>query len=142
MDLVFSIFNFFINKIALANIWMGFSCSNLALYVYIVAADSRFTWCGCECGFYFSADSIGKHILIWRLQEVHTFFMIAVYLITWRTYSIYIFICHLNWKTCNKHLVNVNWPGAVVNFWKLTCFSQLNSCFVDVFPKLTIKVSL
>ena len=67
---------------------------------------------------------------------------LEVYLITWRTYSIYIFICHLNWKTCNKHLVNVNWPGAVVNFWKLTCFSQLNSCFVDDFPKLTIKVSL
>ena len=31
MGLVFSISNFFINKIALANIWMSFSCSNLAL---------------------------------------------------------------------------------------------------------------
>ena len=30
VDLVFSISNFFINKIALANIWMSFSCSNLA----------------------------------------------------------------------------------------------------------------
>ena len=31
MGLVFSISNFFINKTALANIWMNFSCSNLAL---------------------------------------------------------------------------------------------------------------
>ena len=31
VGLVFSISNFFINKIALANIWMSFSCSNLAL---------------------------------------------------------------------------------------------------------------
>ena len=31
LGLVFSISNFFINKIALANIWMSFSCSNLAL---------------------------------------------------------------------------------------------------------------
>jgi hypothetical protein len=31
VGLVFSTSNFFINKIALANIWMIFSCSNLAL---------------------------------------------------------------------------------------------------------------
>ena len=31
MGLVFSIFNFLINKIGLANIWMSFSCNNLAL---------------------------------------------------------------------------------------------------------------
>jgi hypothetical protein len=31
VGIVFSISNFFINKIALANIWMSFSCSNLAL---------------------------------------------------------------------------------------------------------------
>jgi hypothetical protein len=31
VGLVFSISNFFINKIALANIWMNFSGSNLAL---------------------------------------------------------------------------------------------------------------
>ena len=31
VGLVFSISNFFITKIALANIWMSFSCSNLAL---------------------------------------------------------------------------------------------------------------
>ena len=31
VSLVFSISNFFINKIALANIWMSFNCSNLAL---------------------------------------------------------------------------------------------------------------
>jgi len=32
MGLVFSISNFFNNKIALANIWMRFSCSILALF--------------------------------------------------------------------------------------------------------------
>ena len=31
VGLVYSIFNFFINKIALANIWMSVSCNNLAL---------------------------------------------------------------------------------------------------------------
>ena len=31
VGLVFSISNFFINRIALANIWMSFSCSNLVL---------------------------------------------------------------------------------------------------------------
>ena len=31
VSLLFSISNFFINKIALANIWISFSCSNLAL---------------------------------------------------------------------------------------------------------------
>ena len=36
MGLVFSISNFFINKIALANIWMSFSCSNLALTYQIL----------------------------------------------------------------------------------------------------------
>ena len=35
VGLVFSISNFFINKIALANIWMSFSCSNLALASYV-----------------------------------------------------------------------------------------------------------
>ena len=33
MGLVFPISNFFTNKIALANIWRSFSCSNLALWV-------------------------------------------------------------------------------------------------------------
>ena len=35
MCLVFSISNFFINKIALADIWLSFSCSNLALTLFI-----------------------------------------------------------------------------------------------------------
>ena len=33
VDLVFLISNFFIYKIALANLWMSFSCSNLALFL-------------------------------------------------------------------------------------------------------------
>ena len=32
VDSVFSVSNFFNNRIALANIWMSVSCSNLALY--------------------------------------------------------------------------------------------------------------
>ena len=41
MGLVFSISNFFINKIALANIWISFSCSNLPLQQIVSHSSSK-----------------------------------------------------------------------------------------------------
>jgi hypothetical protein len=38
MGLAFSMNNFFINKIALANIWMSFSC------IYLALAGSNYPW--------------------------------------------------------------------------------------------------
>ena len=44
VDLVFSISNFFIKKIALANIWMSFSCSNLALVLFFIFSGRNSGW--------------------------------------------------------------------------------------------------
>jgi hypothetical protein len=41
VSLLFSISNFFINKIALANIWISFSCSNLPLQQIVSHSSSK-----------------------------------------------------------------------------------------------------
>ena len=41
VGLVFLISIFFTNKIALANIWMSFSCSNIALCISIVLLNNQ-----------------------------------------------------------------------------------------------------
>jgi hypothetical protein len=42
VGLVFSISNFFINKFALANLWMSFSCSNSALEKIVLVIEKHF----------------------------------------------------------------------------------------------------